>query len=246
MIPRILITSSTVLRSAEAREQQSALAHLIYTGLIHGAGALSYILPNHFYAEDAADILVGFDGLLLTGGADVDPAQFGEEAYPKLGEVDIVRDEVELALTRAALARDLPVLGICRGIQVMAVAAGGSLWQDIPTQLPENVGHNQPERYAEEFHKVTVAGDSQLAQILRGGAGTDDLRIGVNSFHHQAAKGYGDLQLVASSDDGVIEGLEARGARFFIGVQWHPEEMAATVAQQMRLFTEFVRAASGK
>ncbi len=246
MIPRILITSSTVQRSAEAREQRSALTHLIYTGLVHDAGALPYILPNHSYAEDAVDILAGFDGLLLTGGADVDPALFGEVAHPKLGTVDAVRDEVELALTRAALARDLPVLGICRGIQVLAVAAGGSLWQDIPTQLPENVGHNQTVGRAEPFHQVTVAGDSQLAQILRGGSGDDELRIGVNSFHHQATKCYGDLQLVASSDDGIIEGLAASGARFIIGVQWHPEERAASVASEKRLFTEFVRAATGK
>lgn len=242
---KILITTSTVLRSSEARKQRSAIAHLVYADLIHRAGAIPVLLPNlHF--EDAEDILTAFDGLLLTGGADVDPAQFGEMELPELGSVDQTRDIVELALARAAFKRDIPVLGICRGIQVIAVAAGGSLWQDIPTQLPENIGHNQTVGRAEVCHQVTVAADSQLGDILRAGTVGGDLRLGVNSFHHQATKLSGTLLPVAHSDDGVIEGLEARGARLIIGVQWHPEEMAGTNPQQNRLFVEFVRAASGK
>ncbi len=244
-ILKILITTSTVLRSPEAREQQSAIAHLIYADLIHRAGATPILLPNlHF--EDAEDILTAFDGLLLTGGADIAPAQFGEVEHHELGSVDQTRDTVELALTRAAYKRDIPVLGICRGIQVMAVAAGGSLWQDIPTQLPENIGHSQTVGRAEVSHQVTVAADSQLGDILCAGATAGELRLGVNSFHHQATKECGTLYPVAYSDDGVVEGLEARGARFIIGVQWHPEEMAGTDQQQNRLFVEFVRAASGK
>jgi len=246
MRPRIGITTSTLDRAPEGPIRLSAATHIAYAHCVYQAGGLPLLLPNLAEAEDMEEILAPLDGLLLTGGDDVDPCYWNEPCHPAIRPVDPVRDRVEIGLVRAAVQHAVPMLGICRGMQVMAVATGGALWQDLPAQLPENVGHRQTRDRHLPSHGLTVAADSLLARIVDVGkeAGAKPLIIDVNSFHHQAVRTYGNLfSAIAWSADGVIEGIAAMNAYFALGVQWHPEEMADTDPVQARIFTAFVEAA---
>jgi len=168
---------------------------------------------------DAAALLGRLDGLLLSGGADVDPSLFGARPHPKLGRVDRRRDDFELALVREALRRDIPILAICRGHQVLNIACGGTLIQDIPSELPGTLNHDAPGKRWHRSHAVEVVSGSRLRDIL----GREALRV--NSFHHQAIERVGQGLVVSArcAEDGVIEGLEIPSRRFVVAVQWHPE-----------------------
>lgn len=169
--------------------------------------------------RDAGSILDRLDGLLLTGGIDVDPELFDQAPHPRLGRVDRGRDDLELALIREALERDLPILGICRGIQVLNVAAGGTLIQDIPSQIAGGERHNCPEPRSRRVHRILIDPGTRLHDSL------GEANVSVNSFHHQAVDRLGD-GLVTSArcdEDGVVEAIEMPRRRFVVGVQWHPE-----------------------
>jgi putative glutamine amidotransferase len=189
-----------------------------YVRSVELADAVAVVLPAQ-RAEDAPALLERLDGLVLSGGVDIDPVLYGRTAHPKLGRVERRRDEFELALTREALARDLPLLAICRGHQLLNVACGGTLVQDIASELESDVTHDAAGRRTRRVHDVEVAPGSKLAEVL--GAGS----LSVNSFHHQAIEELGNgLRVSARSPrDGLIEGIEVDGRRFAIGVQWHPE-----------------------
>jgi len=177
------------------------------------------------------------DGLLLTGGPDLDPLYYGEEPLPGLEEVSPSRDEMEIGLVREFLKRHKPVLGICRGCQVMNVAAGGSLYQDIATQVPGCIKHRQSAPRWYPTHTVHLKETSSLAAIL----GRVALRI--NSRHHQAVARLGEgFEAVARAPDGVIEAIELTGTGFGIGVQWHPEDMFPEETARS-LFEAFIAAA---
>ena len=166
-------------------------------------------------------------GLLLTGGADVAPERYGEARHPTVTDVDAARDEYEIALFRAALAAGLPVLAICRGLQVMNVAAGGSLIQDIPSQVGTAVPHQVPNPKDAIAHEVSVVPGSRLAEVM--GAAVVAGRLPVNSRHHQAVGRIGaGFVVTATAPDGVIEALELPQARFCVGVQWHPENFVGS------------------
>jgi len=245
MRPLIGITTSTTDREQNAAKPAASHANLAYSQSILRAGGLPLLLPNSLPPKDADAAMSGLHGLLLTGGGDVDPVNWGEAPHPKLGFVDPQRDSLEMALLRAALRRDMPVLGICRGVQLMAVALDGDLWQDIPSQLPAcDVHFQQPPRHL-AHHSVRITPDSPLARIFQPEHTRDaDYRLQVNSFHHQAVRKSGPaLAPIAWSDDELIEALAAPDAVFVLGVQWHPEEMAATDPLQARLFAAFVEAA---
>lgn len=185
-----------------------------------GVPVLIYLTEDH----DALDRLYSLcAGLVFAGGEDVDPKHFGAERHPNLGTVVWLRDAVELALARRAQADRKPMLGICRGIQVLNVALGGTLYQDIPAELPGSADHyassKQPAR-AHAAHTVALAPDSWLAARL----GTDTLAV--NSFHHQSVKAVAPgLRVTGRAADGVIEAVESTGAGFVLGVQCHPEEL---------------------
>ena len=189
-----------------------------YARSVERSGAIPVVLPSQ-RPEDAAAVLDRLDGLLLSGGIDVDPALYGRVPHPKLGRVDRRRDDFELALTREALARDLPILAICRGHQVLNVATGGTLVQDIPSEWKGAVTHDAPGRRTRRSHAIDVVPASRLGAILGGG------QLSVNSFHHQAIDELGEgLVLSARSpNDGLIEGVELPERTFVVGVQWHPE-----------------------
>ena len=173
-------------------------------------------------ADALPDALDGCSGLLLTGGADVDPREYGEtETHPTV-EIDAVRDAYELALAREALARDLPVLAICRGAQVLNTAAGGTLIQDIPTALPGALDHQRLDARDDTVHDVTVTPGTCLWTLLE--QRLKDGSVAVNSRHHQSVKTPAPGFVVSAvSPDGVVEAIEKPDAQFCVAVQWHPE-----------------------
>lgn len=189
-----------------------------YVRAVEAAGGVPVVLASG-RPEDAGDLLARVDGLLLTGGADVDPSFYGAAPHPKLKEVLPGRDAFELALVRSALDRDVPVLAICRGHQVLNVATGGTLVQDIPSEIGGRSDHDPDVERWTTAHEVRVRPGTRLRQIL----GRDTLAV--NSFHHQAIKALGaGLQATAwSVSDEIVEGVEMPDRRFVIGVQWHPE-----------------------
>ena len=190
--------------------------------------------------------LEGIDGLMLTGGDDVAPARYGEETHAAVVEVEPERDEFEIALVREARRRNLPIFAICRGIQVLNVACGGSLVQDIPSQVSGALNHKlavPPHQPFELAHEVWIEDDSLLDRLMSERLNDADT-CEVNSRHHQAVKQVGSgLRVTATAPDGVIEAIEDPAARFCLGVQWHPENFWRT-GEFRPLFEGFVEAAS--
>jgi len=167
------------------------------------------------------DLLRSVDGLLLSGGVDIEPVRYGAVRAPEVEVVDPARDAFELALVRAAADLGIPVLGVCRGMQVINVAFGGTLIQHLPGADAAD-GHRERVRFAEVIHDIDVVAGSRLAEVV--GAG----RIGVNTLHHQAVAeiGTGLVPVAWSCDDGIVEAIEGVGATRMLGVQWHPELLA--------------------
>lgn len=207
------------------------------------AGGVPVMLP--LTADPAAvDRLVGLlDGLVLTGGQDVDPSAYGEdgpEAAARCGELCRERDAMEGLLVPAAVAADLPILGICRGIQALDVALGGTLWQDLPAQLPSDVAHHGEPPYDRPVHAVRVIPGTPLAACVGEG------ELAVNSYHHQAVRDVAPgLEVMAVAPDGVVEAVWRPASRFCWAVQWHPEFMHAVDEPSRRIFSALVDAARG-
>jgi putative glutamine amidotransferase len=205
-----------------------------YFAALAEAGALPIALPHH--AELAEAYLDRIDGLLITGGAfDVDPSLYGDGSTHPTVTLKAGRTDFELAVTRGALARDMPVLGICGGEQLLAVALGGTLVQHIPDSIRTEIEHEQPNPRNEPGHEVAIAEGTLLARII------GKPRMAVNSAHHQAVATPGaGARVNAVAPDGVVEGLEHPGHRFALGVQWHPE-YAVDPADPL-IFAAFVEA----
>lgn len=212
-----------------------------YVEAIIAAGGTPIGIPLGLEGEGLDAVYSLIDGLLLPGGDDVGPERYGHERHPLLGLVDENRDELEISLTRRALQDDLPVLGICRGIQVIAVAAGGTLYQDLPTQYESAVSHDVREFGRDHLcHELSLEPGSRLATAIGLHAGE------VNSFHHQAVWDVpGGFVVSARAPDGVVEGIEDPSRRFVVGVQCHPEGIWSTTAPEFAgLFRAFVEAAA--
>lgn len=207
-----------------------------YLDAIAGAGAIPLVVSPE--ATSATDLVVSrLDGLMLVGGLDVHPASYGEPLLNDTVDPSPERDALELALLDSALGRRVPVLAICRGHQVLNVARGGTLWQDLPTQRPDGLGHSQRGDPHSAGHELEVAEGSLLHRIV----GSE--RLSTNSFHHQAIRRLGQgLRPTAWSSDGLVEAVEDPAHRFVLGVQWHPEEMLDS-APHRALFKAFVQAA---
>ncbi len=212
-----------------------------YVRAIEEAGGAPVMVPPGLDDASLQTIFERLDGLLLPGGGDIDPACFGEAPHPSLTELSAERDSMELSLAHRAVDAEKPLLAICRGIQVLNVALGGSLVQDIPTQLPGSLAHSfDATKVARDAatHEVQIEAGTQLQAVM----GVE--RAGVNSWHHQALKRVAaGLKVVARSPDGVIEAIEMPGHRFAIGVQWHPEWLTERQPEMRRLFVALVRAA---
>ena len=234
--PLVAVTATTeIIRGAPRVRVNRA-----YTDALTQAGLVPLVVPP-LAASTAAAVLASVAGLVVTGGEDVAPSRYGEEAHPTV-EPHEERDESEIALILEARRRRLPTLAICRGIQVVNVAFGGTLVQDIPSQLANAVAHDPDDTRDARVHEVRVDPDSRLARAL----GTNQLMT--NSFHHQALARVPVALCVTAraADDGVVEGAESADPSWWmLGVQWHPEELTRTPEPWDRnLFAAFARAVS--
>lgn len=208
-----------------------------YVGRLVEAGGLPLVLSPVLGPSLADHALDGYAALLLTGGVDIEPARYGAVPAPALGRVDPARDAFEFALLAAARARRLPVLAICRGMQLVNVAAGGTLWQDLPTERGGAIAHEQSAPRNVRTHEVRIERGTRTAAAL----GVDVLRS--NSTHHQAVRELGvGLRATGWAEDGVVEALESSDpAEWLVGVQWHPEDLAPGAPDE-GLFRAFVAA----
>jgi putative glutamine amidotransferase len=213
-----------------------------YVQALVAEGALPWLLPLLENDQETLRLIYRrLNGVFLTGGTDVDPSQYGEQRRPICGRSDPARDWVETNLVRWALRDGKPVFGVCRGIQAINVAAGGTLYQDVAAERPGSLKHDwfaPGEGYQRDslVHDVSIEKTSQLARIME----VD--RIRVNSLHHQAINKLAPgLAATALAPDGLIEGVEGVGEPFLIGVQWHPEELVGVHEPHRKLFQAFVR-----
>lgn len=216
-----------------------------YVEALRAVGAVPWVIPLLPHDPDTLEeIFSRLDGVFLTGGVDVDPTRYGEPRSPLCGTSDPDRDAVEIRLLRYAIEKDLPVLAVCRGIQILNVTCGGTLYQDVAAQVPAALKHDYfptPQNPSRTYlaHDVTVKPNTRLGRVL--GAGV----VPVNSMHHQAIKDLAPgLVPNAYAPDGIIEGVEGVDRRYVIAVQWHPEELADTQPEMRRLFTSFVEEAA--
>lgn len=216
MGPRIGITGVT--RLAGGTERSVVNAAYVYS--VTAVGGVPLVLPPQIGPAQVESVLDAVDGVLLTGGEDIEPATYGQRPHPKEDRPDPARDAFEIALFHAAWGRRVPVLAICRGQQLTNVALGGTLWQDLPSQRPGPIIHSHSGARDQRTHRVAVTPNSRLARSLGG------IEHRVNSFHHQAIRVLAPgLRVTAHAPDGVIEGVESEaGAPWLLAVQWHPEE----------------------
>ncbi len=230
MPPLIGITASL---AAEPRERVQLNAS--YVRAVENAGGVPILVPAQASFSSLAALVGMVDGLVLTGGGDVNPARYGEERHPTVAGVSDERDAAEEAVLNLALDRGVPVLAICRGMQILNVALGGSLVQDIPAEPGGGIVHGPRAE-----HVVNIAPRSKLAEVISAETAQ------VNSRHHQAVNTLGKgLKPVAWSADGAIEGVEMPG-KWVIGVQWHPEDMVEDSEVARRLFAGVVEAAASR
>jgi putative glutamine amidotransferase len=241
-LPVIGITGRT---DRSARPPNISLFSLgqIYVQAVESSGGAPLIVPPHLEEAKLRAVFERLDGLLLPGGGDVLPALFGEDDSGLLWSVDEWRDRTEIELAQWALADELPLLAICRGLQVLNVACGGTLIQDIPTQVPDALSHStvagRPK--SSVAHTVEIVAGSRLAALVGRG------QLGVNSAHHQAVRDVGaGLVVTARAPDGIIEGLELPDHPFCVGVQWHPEAMVENHPVMRRLFEGLVDTARSR
>ena len=215
-------------------KRERAFAYLTYVEALRRTGAIPVLIPPQ--PENAAELIQDLDGVLLAGGDDCDPSFYGQQPLPSVEPMDPRRQANEVSLAKYAREAGVPTLGICLGVQVMNVAAGGTLVQDIDTQVETEIEHaSEPEDRAR--HDVIVEQGTKLAGVLAR------RELNVNSSHHQAIRDVGDgLRVTAHAPDGVIEGLEDPRHPFYVGVQWHPEDMSGE-SSATSIFSAFVDAA---
>ncbi len=228
--------SSSIDAAKQGDEAGRMRTPMAYVNAIIAAGGLPFVLPPIADQSILEEQLRLIDGVLIIGGIDVAPARYNETPHELLGEVNPDQDAFDFALVKAAFARHLPLLGVCRGEQVINVAFGGTLWQDISLDGKDVALHRTSLPGKDVAHQVTLQG--WLAQVM----GTQAL--GVNSFHHQAVRTLAkDFSVVAMSADGVIEGIHYDGPTFILGVQWHPELMYEEHPEMLTVYRELVAAA---
>jgi putative glutamine amidotransferase len=243
--PLIGVVCQTVAAEPPNKPAQWSMSHR-YLEVLRGVGATPILIPLFAHDSDTLrDLFDRLDGLCLAGGSDIHPSRYGELPIPALGPTDPDRDSVELLLAKLALDAERPLFAICRGHQVLNVACGGTLYQDIPSQVPAALKHDYTAKQGFDdrvycAHELTITSPSRLSRML------NTTRISVNSIHHQAIKDLGrNLTPTAYTLDGIIEAVEGPGRAFCVGVQWHPEELVDDQPDMRRLFAEFVAAAKG-
>ncbi|EGO64975.1 gamma-glutamyl-gamma-aminobutyrate hydrolase family protein [Acetonema longum] len=239
--PIIGITCSTIpMEGAVTSGIARACVNMDYITAVTLAGGVPLLLPPITDETIVREQILAIDGLILSGGPDVDPLLFGEEPLEKLGTVNHYRDRHELLAIQAAEDSRKPMLGICRGIQMLNIAYGGTLYQDLSQIEGCSIKHSQTTAQRDAlWHTADLEPASALAGIL------GQTQLPVNSYHHQALKAVAPgFNVTARSKDGVIEAIERPGELFVLGVQWHPEILAATNPAMLALFRAFIHAAS--
>lgn len=235
--PRRVALTTTIDSTAGSHSRPAVF---LYTSYIHALEQIGLapvlITPAHSPAAIEA-LMDACCGLMLSGGEDVDPRCYGERPSPALGAIEPARDAMEFNALKCAIEREVPILGICRGAQVLNVHFGGTLYQDIDTERPGQLAHQQVEPWEKRTHAATVLCESMLCSIT----GTEELFI--NSFHHQAVKRLGkNLRVVARAEDGLVEAIEHESYPWLLGVQWHPERNEASAPDtdpDRRIFLAF-------
>ncbi len=231
------------ITAADVYAERGKLYHRAYAlnaFAVADAGGLPVYIPPGLEESVLRDVYERVDAVLLPGGPDVDPVIYGQERHPETKIIDAPRDALELTLTRWLVEDDRPLFGICRGHQVMNVALGGTLVQDIPSQVETTLTHDLPDEYprSTRLHTVDIKPESRLASIL----GTT--QVIVNSLHHQSVQAPAPgVDFTAYAPDGIVEALEVPDKQFILSVQWHPEDLYEDDGMMKRLFTEFVNAA---
>ena len=216
--------------------------NLLYTYIsaIEDAGGAPLIIPyteNKEILNQYADM---FDGICFTGGVDIEPRRFGEETKEACGKIQLFRDKLELDFFDIAFEKKKPIIGICRGAQVINVALGGTLYQDIPTEIETNIAHRQSEPKTEHSHEINVMENTPYYNLVK------KTRVRANSFHHQSAKDLGrGLKVMATADDGVIEALYYDGDQYVMAYQWHPERLYTIDDDHRCIFDDFISAVKG-
>lgn len=216
-----------------------------YVDSVQRAGGVPVPIPPSLSGTALDELLGNLDGLLLTGGGDIDPALYQEPVHPKAAYISRARDDYELAVIRWAIGQRKPVLAVCRGMQILNVSLGGSLHQHLPDNYGDQVCHQQTDaghERGEPTHAVDVRAGTLLANLIGSGV------VMVNSMHHQAIRAAGGhVVITGRAPDGVVEAIECPSlGDFVVGVQWHPEEMAANNPQAHVLFTSLVDVAAGR
>lgn len=241
----IIAVTTTSYSGAEYRTPQILLGSPYIEAIERVEATPLLITPAHGESS-IIDLLEMSDGLMLTGGEDVDPSRYGQKPHPKLETVNHQRDEMEFLVLERALEMGVPILAVCRGLQILNVAFGGTLYQDLPTQKPEGVAHEQNAPINERWHATTVEPDSRVAELF----GATEFQI--NSFHHQGIDRLGEgLRPVGWAEDGLVEAVEATDHPWVIGVQWHPERGEAELPghrghPDWRLFAAFAAEARAR
>lgn len=214
-----------------------------YIRAISQAGGIPFLIPLNLPESSLRTLYDLAAGVILTGGGDVEPSLYHQEPHSTQGDVQPDRDQDEITVARWAATEGKPLLGICRGIQVMAVSTGGTLWQDVPSELPQATLHdyayNNNNSHPEDYlaHAVELTPSSRLARILETGT------VWTNSLHHQAVKSVAEpFQITGQTTDGVVEVIEHTAHPFCIGVQWHPEVLIDQQQAARQIFKAFVEA----
>lgn len=206
-----------------------------YISAVVESGGMPLIIPNLENTDDIGRYLDLIDGIIFTGGEDIAAQYFGEEPVKEITEVSRDRDMTEMALFEKAYEKCIPIFGICRGIQLINIALGGNLYQDIYTQVPEVHGHSCEISLQEGYHSISIIKNSMVYEIF----GKEKLLV--NSLHHQALKDLGkDLKITAKASDGIIEAIESTNDKFVLGVQFHPETMSMKYKEFLKPFKYFI------
>ena len=222
-------------------EHDKLFINSVYLRAIRNAGGIPMIFPMEVTEDDLRDLVTLTDGVLFTGGDDIHPFLYGEETDAKCGNVSQPRDSMEMALVPLVMEFGKPTFGICRGIQILNTAMGGTLYQDIPSQFKSelSIAHRQPFAYKVPSHTVDITPGTLLSRIL----GEEHASIAVNSMHHQAIKDVAPgLEVCGYAPDKMIEAVYAPDYPFLLGVQWHPEHLTTSQSDAAKLFAAFVDA----
>ncbi len=239
--PLIGVTAGEIVNKLQTWSPVTYGQSHTYTDSVIRAGGIPIIIPLTTDVDVLTDICSRLDGLLLSGGNDVSPESYGEEPYPETIETSELRDATDLHVLRTILAANKPVFGICRGLQVLNIHFGGTLYQDIKKDLPAAMDHqlsSKEKDITHLAHPITIDQDSKLGAIL------GDTTVLTNTHHHQAVKQLGSgLRITATSSDGIVEAIETTDDRFIIGVQSHPESLGVVAPIWSNVFEAFIQQA---